>query len=48
MALAKRIGYGRGVTSNLLALGDLEARRERHEKAVALYQQALERSCKQE
>jgi CHAT domain-containing protein/tetratricopeptide (TPR) repeat protein len=48
MALAERIGYGRGITTNLLALGDLEARRERHEKAVTLYQQALERSRKQD
>ena len=42
--LARSIGHARGVTANLLALGDLEAKRGRHERAAALYRDALERS----
>ncbi|HSA94293.1 MAG TPA: tetratricopeptide repeat protein [Terriglobales bacterium] len=42
--LARSIGHARGVTANLLALGDLEAKRSRHERAAALYRDVLERS----
>ncbi|MDP9268491.1 MAG: tetratricopeptide repeat protein [Acidobacteriota bacterium] len=42
--LAQSIGNVRGVTANLLALGDLEAKRGRHERAAVQYRAALERS----
>jgi CHAT domain-containing protein len=41
MDLARVIGSPRGVAFNALALGDLEWRRRRPEKAAAWYQQAL-------
>jgi CHAT domain-containing protein len=42
--LARSIGLSRGITSNLLALGDLQHRHQRHEAAAALYAQAIERA----
>lgn len=40
--LGRAIGYPRGAAFNLVALGDLEWRRKRHERAEALYVEALE------
>jgi CHAT domain-containing protein/Tfp pilus assembly protein PilF len=42
--LARAIGHPRGVTLNLMALADLEWRRQRYEQAAALYRQAFERA----
>ncbi|MFY9558658.1 MAG: CHAT domain-containing protein [Terriglobales bacterium] len=42
--LARSIGHPRGVTINLIALGDLEWRRQRFDQAAALYQEAFERA----
>jgi CHAT domain-containing protein len=44
MALAREIGLPRGITSNLLALGDLQVRRQGLEEADALYRQAWQRA----
>lgn len=44
MNKAQEIGLARGITINLLALGDLQARQQAWEKAAALYRQASERS----
>ena len=42
--MAQEIGFARGITLNLLALGDLQARQQAWEKAGAYYRQATERS----
>ena len=42
--MAREIGLEQAITANLLALGDLQFRREHPEQAVALYQQALTRA----
>jgi len=42
--MARAIGLERGITLNLLALGDLEFRRERAEAAIALYDEARQRA----
>ena len=42
--LARAIGHPRGVTANMMALADLEWRRQRFEQAAALYRQAFERA----
>lgn len=44
MQLARSIGSARAVTLNLLALGDLQLRREQQVEATALYEQALGRA----
>jgi len=44
LAVAREIGYPLGVTLNLMALGDVEWRRQRFEPAAALYGQALDRA----
>jgi len=44
--LAQGIGNDRGITTNLISLGDLEWRRKRHPQAEAFYQDALARSRK--
>jgi len=44
LRLAREIGLQRGVTLNLLALGDLQLRRQAHEEAAALYAQAVQRA----
>jgi CHAT domain-containing protein/Tfp pilus assembly protein PilF len=44
MALAREIGLSRGITTNLLALGDLQVRRQGLEEADALYRQAWQRA----
>ena len=41
IALARSIGSPRGIASNAVALGDLEARRHRPERAAKWYQEAL-------
>ncbi len=45
LEMARAIGLERGITLNLLALGDLEFRRERAEAAVALYDEARRRAA---
>jgi CHAT domain-containing protein/Tfp pilus assembly protein PilF len=42
--LARSIGLSRAITSNLLALGDLQHRHQRYEAAAALYSRAIERT----
>jgi len=42
--LARSIGLSRAITTNLLALGDLQQRHQRYEAAAALYTRAIERS----
>lgn len=42
--MARSIGLSRAITTNLLALGDLQYRHQRSEAAAALYSQAIERS----
>jgi CHAT domain-containing protein len=42
--LARSIGLSRAITTNLLALGDLQHRHQRPEAAAALYTRALERT----
>jgi CHAT domain-containing protein/Tfp pilus assembly protein PilF len=44
IALGREIGLARGVTLNLLALGDLQQRRQALEQAAALYGQAWQRA----
>ena len=44
MNKAQEIGLARGITINLMALGDLQARQQAWEKAGALYSQVGERS----
>jgi len=44
MQMAREIGLEQAITINLLALGDLQFRREHFEEAAALYQQALQRA----
>jgi CHAT domain-containing protein/Tfp pilus assembly protein PilF len=44
MALARETGLARGITMNLLALGDLQLRREALEEAAALYTQGWQRA----
>jgi CHAT domain-containing protein/Tfp pilus assembly protein PilF len=44
MKKAQSIGLARGITINLLALGDLQARQQAWEKAEMFYQQVSERS----
>jgi CHAT domain-containing protein/tetratricopeptide (TPR) repeat protein len=43
--MARSIGLDRGITLNLVSLGDLEFRRKRTEAAVALYEQARQRAA---
>ena len=45
LGMARSIGLDRGITLNLIALGDLEFRRKRPDTAVALYQQARQRAA---
>ncbi len=42
--LARSIGLSRAITTNLLALGDLQHRHQRYETAAALYSRAIERT----
>ena len=42
---ARAIGLERGITLNLVALGDLEFRRERMEAAIGLYDEARQRAA---
>jgi CHAT domain-containing protein/tetratricopeptide (TPR) repeat protein len=42
--LSRSIGHPRGVTINLIALGDLEWRRHRYSQASSLYTEAFERA----
>jgi tetratricopeptide (TPR) repeat protein len=42
--LAGEIGHTRGVTINLIAMGDIRLRREQFEEADALYEQAFDRA----
>ena len=44
LGVAREIGYPLGVTFNLMALGDIEWRRQRFEQAAALYRQAFDRA----
>lgn len=44
LGVAREIGYPLGVTLNLMALGDIEWRRQRFEQAAALYGQAFDRA----
>lgn len=44
MVLARETGLSRGITMNLLALGDLQLRREALEEAAALYTQGWQRA----
>lgn len=44
LRLAREIGLQRGVTLNLLALGDVQLRREAHDEADSLYAQAVQRA----
>jgi CHAT domain-containing protein/Tfp pilus assembly protein PilF len=44
LGLAREIGLARGVTLNLVALGDLQVRRQAFEEAIALYGQAAQRA----
>lgn len=44
MQMARELGLAQAITVNLLALGDLQFRREHFEEADALYQQALRRA----
>lgn len=44
MDLARQIGSSRGITINLIALGDLQQRQGAFEPAAALYAQALQRA----
>jgi len=44
MQMAREIGLEQAITVNLLALGDLQLRREHFEEADALYRQALQSS----
>jgi len=44
LELAREIGQKRAVTENLIALGDLQVRRQRPEEAGTLYLQALRRA----
>jgi CHAT domain-containing protein/Tfp pilus assembly protein PilF len=46
--LAQTIGLSRGITQNLLALGDLQLRRERLADAAALYEKARLRAAESE
>jgi CHAT domain-containing protein/Tfp pilus assembly protein PilF len=42
LGIARAIGHARGVLSDLLALGELERRRQRPEQAATLFREALE------
>ena len=44
ITLAREIGLSRGVTFNLIALGELQERQGLYEEAIAFYRQALQRS----
>lgn len=44
LGVAREIGYPLGVTLNLMALGDIEWRRQRFEQAATLYRQAFDRA----
>jgi CHAT domain-containing protein/Tfp pilus assembly protein PilF len=44
LGVAREIGYPLGVTLNLMALGDIEWRRQRFDQAAALYRQAFDRA----
>ncbi|MCJ7452097.1 MAG: CHAT domain-containing protein [Steroidobacteraceae bacterium] len=43
--MARSIGLDRGITLNLISLGDLEFRRKRPDAAIALYEQAQQRAA---
>ena len=43
--MARSIGLDRGITLNLISLGDMEFRRKRPDAAVALYEQARQRAA---
>ncbi len=45
LALAREVGLARGITLNLIALGDLQFRRKNFDGAAELYRQAGERSA---
>jgi CHAT domain-containing protein/tetratricopeptide (TPR) repeat protein len=45
LGMARKIGLERGITLNLVALGDVEYRRQRPDAAVALYEQARQRAA---
>jgi CHAT domain-containing protein len=45
LGMARSIGLDRGITVNLVALGDLEFRRKRPDAAVAFYEQARQRAA---
>ena len=43
--MARSIGLDRGITVNLISLGDVEFRRKRPDAAIALYEQARQRAA---
>jgi CHAT domain-containing protein/Tfp pilus assembly protein PilF len=45
LAMARKIGLDRGITLNLVALGDVEYRRQRPDAAVVLYEEARARAA---
>jgi CHAT domain-containing protein/tetratricopeptide (TPR) repeat protein len=45
LGMARSIGLDRGITLNLISLGDLEFRRQRPEAAIALYEEARQRAA---
>jgi tetratricopeptide (TPR) repeat protein len=45
LEMARTIGLGRGITRNLISLGDVEFRRKQPDAAVALYEQARQRAA---
>jgi CHAT domain-containing protein/tetratricopeptide (TPR) repeat protein len=45
LAMARSIGLARGITLNLMSLGDVEARRGQPEAAIAHYEQARQRAA---
>jgi CHAT domain-containing protein/tetratricopeptide (TPR) repeat protein len=45
LGMAQSIGLDRGITLNLISLGDIEYRRKRPDAAVALYEQARQRAA---
>jgi CHAT domain-containing protein/tetratricopeptide (TPR) repeat protein len=45
LAMARSIGLDRGITLNLISLGDVEFRRKRPDAAVSLYDQARQRAA---
>jgi len=44
LGVARSIGLERGITMNLISLGDVEFRRKRPDAAIALYEQARQRA----